>query len=185
MRTLSARYRRRQRLLLGFAVLFILLLFRGYLKITLAILIQGPAISRWQSDHIRLSKERDGFDITFKSYPAQPAAVVNRNLPVPPIIHHILLGPPSRSNETLTDCRASCMDMHPQYEFMFWNDENAAEFVAQEFPGTVHTWNSYRYRIQRADSLRYMVLYVYGGRSPHHREEEERFWQSSSVLTIW
>lgn len=176
MRALSARYRRRQKLFLGSAVLFILLLFHGYLKFAFAILIQGPAISLWQSDHIRLSKERDGFDITFKSYSAQPTAVVDRNFPVPPVLHYIHLGPPSRRNKTLTACRASCMDMHPQYEFRLWTDENADEFVAREFPEMVDTWNSYRYRIQRADSLRYMVLYVYGGESPHHCEEDERFW---------
>ncbi len=53
--------------------------------------------------------------------------------------------------------------MHPQYEYRFWNDRNAEEFVAREFPEMLDTWNSYRYRIQKVDSLRYMVLYAYGG----------------------
>lgn len=169
MRAFPAKYRRRQTLLLGSILFLILLFFYSYLKIVFAILIQGPFISRWQSDHLRLSNGRDDFDITFNSYPAQPVPVVDRNLPVPPILHHIRLGSSSRHNETLTACRDSCLAMHPQYEFKFWTDENAEEFVIGEFPEMLDTWNSYRYLIQKADSLRYMVLYVYGGESPEPR----------------
>jgi len=162
--SLSTRHRRRTKLLLTFATFLVLFLISGYLQITFAILIQGPAISRWHSDHIRISKERDGFDITFRSYPEEPEVEVNRNLPIPPILHHIFLGRNHRRNDTLTLCRASCMDMHPQYDFMFWDDDNSKEFVAQEFPEILPTWNSYPHLIQRADSLRYMVLYKYGGK---------------------
>lgn len=160
---------RRQKLLLGIALLLSLLLVYDYLRIAFAILIQGPAISRWRSDHIHLSKERDGFDITFQSYSAQPPAVVDRTLPIPPTIHHIFLGGNTSRNETLAACLASCVSMHPQYEFMFWDDEKAVEFVATEFPEIAKTWNSYRYLIQKADSLRYLILYVHGGKSPQNR----------------
>ena len=160
--SLFTRFRRRTKLFV-FVFFVGLLLLSGYLQIAFAILIQGPAISRWHSDHIRISNERDGFDITFQSYPAEPPVEVDRDLPIPPIIHHILLGRSNRRNETLTACRASCIEMHPQYEFRFWNDETAEGFVAQEFPEMLDTWHSYRYLIQRADSLRYMVLYKYGG----------------------
>lgn len=165
MRTFSAKYRRRQKLILGSVLLLILVFFHGYLKIVFAILIQGPFISRWRSDHHRLSNDRDGFDITFNSYPTQPNLEIDRSLPVPAILHHIYLGSSSQRNETLAACYESCLSMHPHYESKFWNDNNAEEFVAREFPEMLDMWNSYRYLIQKADSLRYMVLYVYGGGS--------------------
>ena len=62
--------------------------------------------------------------------------------------------------------------MHPQYEFKFWTDKNAEEFVTREFPEILDTWHSYRHLIQKADSLRYMVLYTYGGESSDQREDE-------------
>jgi len=172
MRAFSAKYRRRQKLVLGFVLLLFLILCHGYFKIVFAILIQGPFISRWWSDPIRLSNERDGFDITLSSYPAHPAVEVDRSLPVPPIIHHIHLGSSSSRNETLAACRESCLDMHPQYEFKLWTDKNAEEFVTREFPEILDTWHSYRHLIQKADSLRYMVLYTYGGESSGQREDE-------------
>jgi inositol phosphorylceramide mannosyltransferase catalytic subunit len=166
MRVIPANQRRRLRLALGFACLLLAIVFWRSLEAPFNILIRGPAISLWRSDYLRLSQERDGFDITFQSYDAFPPAEVNRTLPVPPIIHHIFLGPNDWTlfrNGTLTACRQSCMDMHPGFEFKFWNDSNAEEFIHARFPGTLETWKSYPHLIQKADSLRYMVLHEFGG----------------------
>lgn len=185
MRTFSAKYRRRQKLVLGSILLLILLFFfHNYLKIIFTILIQGPFISRWRSDHLRLSNERDGFDITLSSYPVQPAVEVDRSLPVPPILHHIYLGSSSQRNETLTACFESCLSMHPQYESKFWTDRSAEEFVAREFPEMLDMWNSYRYLIQKVDSLRYMVLYVHGGEFSDQREDEIIFAKAEAMASL-
>jgi mannosyltransferase OCH1-like enzyme len=46
---------------------------------------------------------------------------------------------------------------------MLWTDENAENFVAQNFPDQLPLWKGYRYPVERVDALRYMVLYYYGG----------------------
>ena len=45
----------------------------------------------------------------------------------------------------------------------FWTDESALDFVAQNYPSYLDTYTSYRHPIQRADALRYFVLYHFGG----------------------
>ena len=55
--------------------------------------------------------------------------------------------------------------MHPGYNFTMWTDAVAGDFVAREYPNMIKTWQSYRYTIQKADSIRYMIMYKYGGTS--------------------
>src|SRR6266480_6157505 len=74
--------------------------------------------------------------------------------------------------------------MHPQYEYRFWNDRNAEEFVAREFPEMLDTWNSYRYRIQKVDSLRYMVLYAYGGECVQTSAKENELFPPASEKKV-
>ncbi|RKO86844.1 nucleotide-diphospho-sugar transferase, partial [Blyttiomyces helicus] len=59
--------------------------------------------------------------------------------------------------------REACKQLHPGYEFKFWDDRAAEEFIIAEHRDFYETWKSYRYPIQRADSLRYLILYSYGG----------------------
>jgi mannosyltransferase OCH1-like enzyme len=143
---------------------FLLFLAHRYLDITVNILFRGPYIATYHSDHLRISQERDGFDITFASYSSQPPKTTNYSAAVPAIIHDIMLGSNSINSTGLQMAHQTCVDMHPGYQFMSWNDENAAEFVASHFPDLYPMWSSYRFVIQKADSLRYMVLYVYGGK---------------------
>lgn len=56
-----------------------------------------------------------------------------------------------------------CYDMHPKYKRMLWTNEKSREFIASEFPWFLSTYDSYWYDIQRADVIRYFVLYKYGG----------------------
>lgn len=59
--------------------------------------------------------------------------------------------------------RQACMDLHPDYEFRLWTDETARELIATELPELLHTYDSYIYGIERADAIRYAILYLYGG----------------------
>jgi hypothetical protein len=61
--------------------------------------------------------------------------------------------------------RASCMEVYPDYEFFLWTDASARTMIAETF-GSSHVANFDSYsthNIQRADALRYYVLYQYGG----------------------
>jgi mannosyltransferase OCH1-like enzyme len=44
-----------------------------------------------------------------------------------------------------------------------WTDASARDFLADHYPWFVETWDNYAFPIQRADSIRYFVLYHYGG----------------------
>lgn len=57
----------------------------------------------------------------------------------------------------------SCIDLHPDYEYMFWTDSRSRQLVAAEYPWFLNTFDSYSYPIQRADAIRYFVLAHYGG----------------------
>ncbi|KAL2817642.1 nucleotide-diphospho-sugar transferase [Aspergillus granulosus] len=57
----------------------------------------------------------------------------------------------------------SCIDLHPDYEYILWTDDMAHSFIATHYPWFLETFEGYKYPIQRADSIRYFILYHYGG----------------------
>ncbi|KAI5970635.1 CSH1 [Candida margitis] len=57
----------------------------------------------------------------------------------------------------------ACIDLHEDYQYILWTDEMAREFISEEFPWFLETWDNYPYNIQRADAIRYFALYHYGG----------------------
>lgn len=70
-------------------------------------------------------------------------------------------------NETIppmwAEAQASCLDTYSDYEYKLWTDESARQFLSEEYPWFVETWDNYPFPIQRADAIRYFVLYHYGG----------------------
>ena len=46
---------------------------------------------------------------------------------------------------------------------MLWTDASSREFIAEHYSWFLDTFDNYRYPIQRADAIRYFVLYHYGG----------------------
>ena len=46
---------------------------------------------------------------------------------------------------------------------MLWTDADSREFIAKEYPWFLDTFDAYTYPIQRADAIRYFILYHYGG----------------------
>ncbi|KAF4307731.1 hypothetical protein GTA08_BOTSDO04291 [Botryosphaeria dothidea] len=83
------------------------------------------------------------------------------NTKIPKIIHQ------TYANHSIPDhwkqAQQSCLDLHPDYEYKFWTDDDANEFISNEYPWFEDTWKSYPHPIQRADALRYFVLVHFGG----------------------
>lgn len=46
---------------------------------------------------------------------------------------------------------------------MLWTDASSREFIAEHYPWFLDTFDNYEFPIQRADVIRYFVLYHYGG----------------------
>ncbi|KAF9476506.1 hypothetical protein BDN70DRAFT_882338 [Pholiota conissans] len=57
----------------------------------------------------------------------------------------------------------ACRDMMPDYEYKLWTDAGSREFIAEHYSWFLDTFDNYVYPIQRADVIRYFVLYHYGG----------------------
>lgn len=85
----------------------------------------------------------------------------NRPQIIPKIIHQTYIN--ESIPEIWVDAQQSCIDLHPDYEYILWTDEMARDFVVAEYPWFLETFDGYDYPIQRADSIRYFVLAHYGG----------------------
>ncbi|UJR26144.1 hypothetical protein I4U23_007488 [Adineta vaga] len=144
-----------------FVIIFIF--FFRYNIITLVYIVQ--TYLRWYRFSSGVITSKDNFDTTMASYPLnQTSAQWNYTDAVPAILHHIVIGNIDLSQRpTWLAARDSCLKWHPNYEYRFWNDSLAEVFIQKEYPWFFETWKSYSYPIQRADSLRYLVLYRYGG----------------------
>ncbi|KAE8380607.1 nucleotide-diphospho-sugar transferase [Aspergillus bertholletiae] len=91
------------------------------------------------------------------------AAADNTTSPavIPRIIHRTYKTEdiPSHWKETYESCRT----MNPTYEQYFWTDESARQFIEAHFDWFLPTYDAYPYNIQRADAIRYFLLWHYGG----------------------
>lgn len=85
----------------------------------------------------------------------------DRPLIIPKIIHqtYATLDVPDKWNKTYNSVRL----LHPDYEYMFWTDDTARQFIDIYFNWFLETYDSYPYNIMRADVIRYFVLVHYGG----------------------
>ncbi|KAJ5157385.1 uncharacterized protein N7482_008485 [Penicillium canariense] len=59
--------------------------------------------------------------------------------------------------------QASCKEAYGDFEYKLWTDESTRAFLSIHYPWFVDIWDNYAFPIQRADSLRYFILYHYGG----------------------
>lgn len=109
-----------------------------------------------------------GFGIVYWAIksPAQWAAPLARDqlqseLVVPKILHHTWKN--REIPEKWAAAQKSCKDLHPEYEFKLWTDADAVHFIEEHYPWFLPTFLAYPYQIQRVDSIRYFILYHYGG----------------------
>lgn len=88
-------------------------------------------------------------------------AISERPQLIPKIIHQTYINEsiPQRWQEA----QKSCIDLHEDYEYKLWTDKKAREFIADEYPWFLETFDGYEFPIQRADSIRYFVLAHFGG----------------------
>ena len=49
------------------------------------------------------------------------------------------------------------------WQYKFRDDKNNRDFVAKNFPFFLKSYDGFKQGVQRADAVRYMLLYKYGG----------------------
>ncbi|MBW1868960.1 MAG: hypothetical protein JRI73_06610 [Deltaproteobacteria bacterium] len=52
---------------------------------------------------------------------------------------------------------------HPSWEYRLWDDSDNRQFIADSHPWFLRSYDNYSLDIQRADAVRYFILYTYGG----------------------
>ena len=57
----------------------------------------------------------------------------------------------------------SSIRFNPNWKYMFWTDETARKFIQAMYPDSLVIWDNYRNNVNKADALRYFVLYEFGG----------------------
>ncbi|GAB4818956.1 hypothetical protein N2152v2_006002 [Parachlorella kessleri] len=92
--------------------------------------------------------------------PLVPGAQLG-NFTVPKILHQ------TWKSRVIPDkwkaAQQSCQSLHPDWEYKLWTDADGLEFIEKHYPEFLPTYLAYPYNIQRADAIRYFILYHYGG----------------------
>ncbi|KAL4219254.1 hypothetical protein ACF0H5_021836 [Mactra antiquata] len=57
----------------------------------------------------------------------------------------------------------SFVDLNPKWQYYFWTERSAKRLLMDKYPHLLPVWNKLKDPISRADVLRYVVLYQYGG----------------------
>ena len=85
--------------------------------------------------------------------------------PVEPLVLHQTYRTEDSVPERWHNTSESCRHMHRHWSARhFWTDESGRQFIRDNFPpAALANYDSYMFPIQRADALRYYVLYYYGG----------------------
>ena len=92
----------------------------------------------------------------FESFPSQ-----DQPLRIPRIIHQTWKN--TEIPMKLTGWVKSWMKVNTGYEYYLWTDESARQLIKERHPRLLATFDNYPEGIRRADALRYVILYEYGG----------------------
>jgi mannosyltransferase OCH1-like enzyme len=57
----------------------------------------------------------------------------------------------------------SVINMNKGYEYKLFTDEDNRNIIKNYFPFFLETYDEFEYNIQRADAVRYCILYIHGG----------------------
>ena len=54
-------------------------------------------------------------------------------------------------------------ELHPEWEYIFWDDDRINSFIDEYYPRYLHTYRSFQFDVQRWDAIRYLILDKMGG----------------------
>lgn len=81
---------------------------------------------------------------------------------IPKIFHHIWLG-----NKDIPDGCKDCLkimkELHPDFQFILWKDNDAEIFMKNDFPEYYEKYNKLERQMMKIDYLRFFIVYKYGG----------------------
>ena len=63
--------------------------------------------------------------------------------------------------EAVKKTKQFCKDNN--YDYKMWSLEDCEKLLAEDYPDYIQLWTDFRYPVQRADFIRYCILFKYGG----------------------
>lgn len=82
---------------------------------------------------------------------------------IPKIIHQVWEGKRGAMPARLGLLAETWKEKNPEWEYHLWNGEEMDQLVLNHFSDYRLMYNSFSHDVQRWDTIRYMILYVYGG----------------------
>lgn len=86
---------------------------------------------------------------------------------IPKIIHQVYHNWKEPGNITMPEdwdkVRSTCLERNVGWEYRLWTDVSSREFIRDEYPWFLNTYNGYRFPVQRTDAVRYFLIRHFGG----------------------
>jgi mannosyltransferase OCH1-like enzyme len=83
---------------------------------------------------------------------------------IPKIIHQTAPSDRKKWNSLWFGCQSTWKALHPDFEYMFWSDEDIENFMLENYPEQYNSlFPKYDVKIKKIDAARYFILYHYGG----------------------
>jgi hypothetical protein len=81
----------------------------------------------------------------------------------PKILHQIWLQGEDQIPENFKEFSSKWKDIHPNYEYKFWDANNIEELLVSDYPEYIDHWFKYTGNLHRSDYARIFILHKYGG----------------------
>ena len=81
----------------------------------------------------------------------------------PRIIHQCFLGFDGPIPEKWVQNHKKWKKLHPSYQIRLWNMEDSVTLINEIDPSFLRIFENYEFNIERADAIRYFILYKFGG----------------------
>jgi mannosyltransferase OCH1-like enzyme len=81
---------------------------------------------------------------------------------IPKILHQIWGGEKTLP-EHFTLFSRTWKENHPDWQYEFWDDNRISAFVDEYYPQYAEMFHDFTYNMQRWDTVRYMIMDIYGG----------------------
>ena len=91
------------------------------------------------------------------------SSIKGEKFPFPRIIHQCFFGLDGPLPETWKYNSDLWQEKHPDYEYKMWDLESSRNLIKEVDPSFLPVFDGYEYWVQKADSIRYFILYKYGG----------------------
>jgi mannosyltransferase OCH1-like enzyme len=89
---------------------------------------------------------------------------------IPKIIHQVWINDTWKDSSLKKDVpekwkksQQEWQRLHPDWTYILWTDDLVLSFIEKNYPEYLEFYKNYEYLIQRADMIRYFILYDFGG----------------------